>query len=94
MVELTIREWRITRGVPFGTHLWFDPSRETVRLYELLPGDGEVAPDASEGVDIGERVRYLDKVGSVSGNDGDGDACVQKYEQISFIPEEKSDLPF
>ncbi len=92
MVEMIIRNWRITRGVPGGMHMWFDPSCEVVRLHRIPSSDSEEASDLLEGVDRPEGFGYVDKVGSVS---ADGQGMGEKFQQIeiSFIGDE-DDLPF
>ena len=65
-------------------------------MFRSAPADGVVAPDQPpEGVDNGGGTGYLDKVGSVSGLEVIPEIGLAKeYEQVSFLPEEKDDLPF
>ena len=48
--ELVIRKWRM-ESVPDGCWLFFDPSREDVRLYELEPRAETGVLEVSEGDD-------------------------------------------
>ena len=92
--EIIIRNWRITRGIPAGSHVWFDPKCEGVKLYRIPPRDGVVVSedpgDLAEEGDSG----HLDKVVSVSASGlglamGDSD----RFEQVELL-EEELDLPF
>jgi len=93
MFELVVRNWRITRGIPGGCHLWFDPSVEAVRLYRIPPSDSDEV-GAGSAVDEGGESGYLDKVASVSECgpglvQGDSD----RFEQLSLVKDE-DELPF
>ena len=57
MAEIAVRNWRITRAEPDGAHVWFDPTREAIQLYRLLPHDGEVVDSSFVDVDGGGGVR-------------------------------------
>jgi len=93
-IELIIRNWRITRGIPGGRHCWFDPTCEVVKLYRLPRSDSEEVGDLPERVDKGERTGYLDKVVSVSAvEDEDEGSAEERFEQGSFL-EQEDDLPF
>ena len=93
MNELVIRNWRVTRGVPLGAHLWFDPVREEVRLFRLAPPpDSEGVSEFETALDAEEKIGYLDKVVSVSASE-DGDGDVYDGKQISFV-EDDAELPF
>ncbi len=37
MERVRIRIWRMAKGVPYGTLLWFDETKEMVELYKLPP---------------------------------------------------------
>jgi len=94
-VEVTVRMWRMTRGIPGGQHVWFDPSEEYVRLFRRIPSrDGDGVEDSSEGLDSQGGSGYLDKVDSVSA-DGQGRGYDEedRYEQLIFL-EEDDQLPF
>ena len=49
--ELEVRNWRMTEASPSGLHLWFDPLRETVKLFELDPGEFPGVHEVLEGDD-------------------------------------------
>ncbi len=65
-MEIPVRNWRVTRGIPSGAHVWFDPEREAIRLYSTSVSEPETSLSAL-GVDMGAIRRYLDRVVSVSG---------------------------
>ncbi len=93
MLELVVRKWRITRGIPGGCHCWFDPTSEGIRLYRLphLVGEG-VSAESSE-VAVGGGDGYLDKVGSVSAYEpSPGEYDQDRFEQFSLL-EEETELP-
>ena len=94
MIEMVIRNWRITRGIPSGSHMWFDPSCEYVKLFRIPHLDGEAVPGGLPEVDEAGGSGYLDKVGSVSA-DGPGQATgdSDRFRQVRLFKEE-SDLPF
>ncbi len=92
--ELVIRNWRITRGVPRGAHVWFDPECEVVKLLSIPPLDGVVPIDADPvGVDKAQGSSYLDMVSSVSACEDEGETFVQKNKQIDWV-EDLDELPF
>ena len=35
--RIPLRSWRVTEATPSGCHVWFDPLRESLRLFELDP---------------------------------------------------------
>ena len=94
MVEKPLRQWRLTRGEPFGSHVWFDPNTEFVRLYSRIPSaDGEEVAVVHR-VAVEGSGSYLDKVGSVSEPEDEDEPSVQELaEQVNFL-EEEDDLPF
>jgi len=92
--ELVIRTWRITRGVPLGSHVWFDPQCEVVKIFRRSPLDGEVVKLPSvDGVDKGSQYGYLDRVISVSAAETEAELALKRYEQLDF-PEGNDELPF
>jgi len=46
--ELVVRRWRFQEAKPSGLHVWFDPTREVVRLFELEPGTEDRVPVVGE----------------------------------------------
>ena len=50
-----IRNWRVMRAEPSGLVVWFDPSRESLRLYEgmELPKEGGVRSPMESGAAVG-----------------------------------------
>ena len=92
--ELPIRNWRITKALPSGIHVFVDPLREDVRIYTRDPppdGDGVklTALEVAEGGESG----YLDKVASVSGPDSDEVSVQEQSEQV-LITDSDQDLSF
>ena len=49
--KIILRSWRVSHADPSGLFVWFDPSRESVELYELDPPKDEGVAIASEGDD-------------------------------------------
>ncbi len=80
-VELVIRNWRVTRGVPRGAHVWFDPGCEVVKLFSTLAPDSvrSVGDQPPSGVDKAQGSSYLDTVISVSAPEDEGEPFVQQY---------------
>ena len=70
---MMIRQWRLTRAEPFGSHLWFDHDSEEPSLRPLT-GD--------------EKARRIDTRVSVSGLDEDEDprdqSTIQVYQQVDL----------
>ncbi len=92
--ELILRAWRVTRGLPRGSHVWFDQEEEYVRLFQIPPRDGQEArPRIDEGVDRDGGSGYLDKVGSVSASGQEQECHVDGCKEGSFFREE-DELPF
>ena len=44
-----ICQWRVSRALPSGLQVWFDPSTETIKLFELEPHPPGGVADALEG---------------------------------------------
>ncbi len=90
-----ICNWRISRGVPSGMHIWFDPSCESVVLHRVpSPDQRSHYYDIFRGVDLEQGVGYLDRVGSVSGlEDEDGDLGSHSENNGPDLKEDL-DLPF
>jgi len=60
-----LHNWRVTPGLPYGSHVWFDPSTERVEIHPLTAGVGPA---------------QVDKVGSVS-ESGSGENFVKPGHQ-------------
>jgi len=46
---IVVRNWRVVEASPSGLFVWFDPSRESVEVYELMePLKNEGVADALE----------------------------------------------
>ncbi len=82
------------KAEPSGFLVWFDPHLEHVRLFHGPPSDSVVGSrEALELAEAGDR-GYLDKVGSVSELEGEGESDVEeRFEQGVFFEEEEP-LPF
>ena len=92
-VEILVRAWRVTRGEPSGSHLWFDPSTEFVRLFRLPPPDGEDGLSELEVAEGGESA-YLDKVSSVSVSEPGRASDASNSLDNDPLPNLGEDLPF
>ena len=77
--EKVIRTWRMQIARPFGVHLWFDPTVESVRLLSV-PTDFICISNTKEQkeVDKPEQISYLGKCSSVSGQAGGAEGGDQK----------------
>ena len=92
--ELVIRNWRVTEALPSGLHVFFDPSRECVKLFRLHPD--EQPPLNSESglgplavaVDAG----YLDRVSSVSADETEAEPVQMTIEDA--LRQAGEELPF
>ncbi len=51
MARKLICQWRVSRALPSGLQIWFDPKTETVKLFELEPRPEGGVADALEGDD-------------------------------------------
>ena len=51
MARKLICQWRLTKAEPWGLMVWFDPSTEVVRLYELEPSTESGVYEVDEGDD-------------------------------------------
>ena len=68
--EKIIRNWRMQVAAPFGVHLWFDPSVESVVLLDEPTGFLEVEEEKKICVDKPVIQAILGKYSSVSGQAG------------------------
>ena len=92
--EIVICNWRVTRGVPSGLHVWFDPGCEMPKLHRIPLDEQRRDPADDAGVDKEEGSGYLDKVGSVSESEqGKARGDTDRYEQFRFTNSE-DELPF
>ncbi len=71
--EKVIRRWRMQPARPFGVHLWFDPSEESVVLLDEPTGFLEIREENNFVVDKPAQMSYLGKGSSVSGQAGSTD---------------------
>ena len=65
MKRVPLRGWRVSSAEPSGLHVWFDPKREALRLYELEPLPEEGVHEVREGDDAQELVPETDQVQGV-----------------------------
>jgi len=93
--EKVIRTWRMQLARPFGVHLWFDPSVESVRLLSV-PTDFICISDAKDKkkVDKPEQISYLGKSSSVSGQAGGAEGGDQDKPKLDGIPDRDPVVPF
>ena len=94
MIEKAVCSWRVTQAEPSGFHVWFDPQTEHVRLFHGPPTEQRLSLEGLRRLDDGGVSGYLDKVGSVSGSDGDGDDTVISDDEQARLFEEETGLPF
>ena len=96
MVEKMVCAWRVSRALPSGMQVWFDPETEVVKLYRLPLTSDQAGVDRAHQLAVlaqeGE-IGYLDKVASVSGSEVEVEPASSRHEQISLI-EDPGDLPF
>ncbi len=92
--EKMICNWRITRGVPSGLHVWFDPNVESVKLYRVATRDQQLVLVPEGALDAGVGPGYLDKVGSVSESGPDRTSGDSSREEDGHQLELTDDLPF
>ncbi len=94
---MIIRGWRVTRGIPSGSHVWFDLSCERVELFRIPPSEQQrdlAEVKISEGLAAEGEAGYLDKVVSVSEYEAEaGEYDQERFEQFSLL-EEQDELPF
>ncbi len=65
--EISVLAWRVGAGDPSGVHVWFDPYRESVRLFRTPTPDSDACrADLTSGVDTGGPGNQVDSVVSVS----------------------------
>jgi len=65
-----IRAWRVQPAKPFGVHLWFDPSTESVILLNEPVAFLEISEEEKKVVDKRVQLSILGKCSSVSGQAG------------------------
>ncbi len=51
MKKIVLRSWRVIEGEPSGMFVWYDPTRESIELYELEPPTETGVVAFSEGDD-------------------------------------------
>ena len=92
--EILVRSWRISEGESSGSHCWFDPCTEYVKIFRLPP------PVSEEGLELMPPVAregepsYLDKVGSVSASGQVRASQASSSEVNDPLPNLGEDLPF
>jgi len=61
--ELEIRQWRMALGQPYGMLIWFDQTKELVRLYEREPRENPGVVAFCEGDDTkhGDQMNIFDQ---------------------------------
>ncbi len=92
--EKIICNWRVTKGIPSGVHVWFDPNTESVRLYRVPTREQQPSRDMTDSLDAGVGPGYLDKVGSVSELEDEGeDSQARDFDNGSQL-DLVEDLPF
>ena len=94
MEELDIRNWRVTQALPSGLHVFFDPTRECVKLFRLSPAEQpQLSSEAiwERLVPVGES-GYLDRVLSMRASETEAEP-VQLDLEDALSPEDE-ELPF
>ncbi len=91
--EKVIRNWRMQLGKPFGIHLWFDPSVESVRLL-AVPSNFICVSDAEseKEVDNQGQLDYTGRSSSVSGQAGSAESEEPESNKDGVTP--SPDVPF
>ena len=92
--EKVIRTWRMQMAKPFGVHLWFDPSVESVRLLSEPVEFICISEEEKEKVDKPVQMSILGEQGSVSGQAGGAEG--EDQDSLTFDREADSDpvVPF
>ena len=94
-LEVVISMWRMSRGIPSGAHIWFDPTVESVRLFRVPTAEQRsLNEQLLERVDSREEEVDLDKVGSVSAGEDEDESYVSGSPEQGFLLEEEEPLPF
>ena len=94
-LEKMICNWRVSRGVPSGMHVWFDPTCESVRLFRVPTSEQQPLSDVpGDSLDAGVGPGYLDKVVSMSASEP-GRASDDSNSIDNDPPDlDQEDLPF
>jgi len=72
--EISVLSWRVTRGIPSGVHIWFDPERESVRLFRVPTSEQRcLGNHLHDGLAGEEEEVEVDNFGSVSGPESEGE---------------------
>ena len=91
-LEIPLRSWRVTSALPSGFYVWFDPARESLRLYRIPTSEQRRDPTRAGEVDEGGGPGYLDKVDSVSGPESEAELA--PLEDSTGPDQDDLDLPF
>ena len=91
-VQLTVRSWRITQGVPAGCHCWFDPKTEEVRLFRIPLHEQRVFRNQQE-FDSERGSTEVDTDVSVRASETEAELALSQDEQL-ILPEGTDQLPF
>ena len=93
--EISVRLWRMTRGIPGGCHIWFDPAVESVRLFRVPTSEQRSLSERLhyEGVDSRDSGNQVDNMVSVRELEGEGESSVNR--EVNGAPGEDQELlPF
>jgi len=93
-LEKLICNWRVTRGVPSGMHIWFDPNVESVKLFRVPTREQQPLLRDGGSLDAGVGPGYLDKVVSVSASGPDRTSLESDSTNNDPQIDLSEDLPF
>ena len=92
--EKIIRIWRMQLAKPFGVHLWFDPSVESVRLLSEPTDFVCISERDTKKVDKPVQLSILGESSSVSGQAGGAEGDDQDNSKLDGIPDRDPVVPF
>ncbi len=92
--EKVIRSWRMQPAKPFGVHMWFDPTVESVVLLTEPTDFLEIIKKEVIDVDRPVQMSYLNKGSSVSGQAGGADGGDQDNPDLQVRAKGAGLVPF
>ena len=67
--RLVLRSWRLMDADPSGLFVWYDPTRESIELYELDPPKESGVPEVGERDDFGQIGMFQSSVNEPESDD-------------------------